>query len=130
MAYGFPELKNTVSAPEGQWVVVFQEATRIILASLKIHNRVPIIREAVRFICEEFGRNLEAALLNSLLAGTRGFQKHRCPHRRSRSATSRNTDRLSGERIDGFGAGGLLAFHRHAGSSIQGTCVSGLHSGS
>lgn len=47
VAYGFPELKNTVNAPEGRWVLVVQEATRILLASLKNHNRTAIIREAV-----------------------------------------------------------------------------------
>ena len=49
VAYGFPELKNTTVTPGGQWVLAFQEAMRVILASLKVHNRIPIIREAVSF---------------------------------------------------------------------------------
>ena len=48
-AYGFPELKNPNSTPEGQWVAVLQEAMRVILASLKAKSQVAIIREAVRF---------------------------------------------------------------------------------
>ena len=48
VAYGFPELKNTIAKPEGRWVLVFQEATKVILGSLKAKSGVAIIREAVR----------------------------------------------------------------------------------
>lgn len=47
-AYGFPELKNPASTPEGQWVGVLQEAMRVILGCLKAKSQIAIIREAVR----------------------------------------------------------------------------------
>lgn len=50
IAYGFPELKSTTATPEGQWVQVFQEATKVILDALKARSQVAIIREAVRLV--------------------------------------------------------------------------------
>lgn len=47
IAYGFPELKNTTTAPPGQWVQVLQEAMKIVLGSLKAKSNIAIVREAV-----------------------------------------------------------------------------------
>lgn len=119
VAYGFPELKNTVNAPEGQWVLVFQEATRIILASLKIHNRVAIIREAVsfshaRYLAECFRKSADPVSLS--VFGL--VQEYSCSYRRICAATRWYADRLHGQRVDSFRTSGFLTFHRHAGASI------------
>lgn len=75
VGHGFPELKNTVNAPDGQWVAVLQEATRIILASLKVHSRVAIIREAVCLHLDSaFRIHSHLILLYSPLALSRASQ--------------------------------------------------------
>lgn len=119
VAYGFPELKNTVNAPEGQWVLVFQEATRIVLASLKTHNRVAIIREAV---CA-FSHLLHLRLLTRVECHTVPwrFQEHCSSYRRSCSPTGWHPYRLSCAGAYFLRSGGLPALHWDAGSSIQGS---------
>lgn len=88
-AYGFPELKNPIPPPDGQWVGVLQEAMRVILGSLKAKSQVAIIREAVRPAPSVLSGHADGMLSVSGRVQERGR-----PHRRSGSATTCAPNRL------------------------------------